>query len=53
MLVVQADAEIVMGQGVIASDSDGLAVFGDRLIQLTLVLQGNAEVVMGHRRNRV
>ena len=28
-------------------DSDGLAVFGDRFVQLTLDLQGDAEVAMG------
>ena len=36
-----------MGLSVIGFEPDGLAVLGDRLIQLMLVVQGNAEVVMG------
>ena len=36
-----------MGLGVVGLEPDRLAVFGDRLVQLPLVGQGDAEVVVG------
>ncbi len=37
-----------MGLGVVGLEPDRLAVFGDGLVELALVLQGVAEVVVGH-----
>ena len=36
-----------MGLGVVRLEPDRRAVFGDRLIQLSLVCQGDAEIVVG------
>ena len=44
---MQGVAEVVVGLGVILLESDGLAVLGDGLVQLALVVQGIAEVVVG------
>ena len=46
-LSLQGVAEVVVGQGVVGLEPDGLAVVGDRLVVLALALQGDAEVVVG------
>ena len=46
-LVVQGDAEVVVGIGEVGLEAQRLAVLGDRLVQLPLVAQGVAEVVVG------
>ncbi len=46
---LQGDAEVVVGAGVFRVEFDGLAVAGDGLVQLPLLLQGDAEVAQyGH-----
>ena len=44
-LELQGKAEVVVGISVFRSDSDGLADFGDRLNQLTLVPQGEPRLL--------
>ena len=36
-----------MGFGVVLLEADGLAILGDGIVQLALILQGDAEVVVG------
>ena len=46
-LLLEDDAEVAVGLGVVGLEPDGLAVVGDGLVQLPLVAQGDAEVVVG------
>ena len=46
-LVLQGEAQVVVGFGVIGLEPDRCQEFGDRLLQLALVLKGGTKVVVG------